>query len=81
MGEWTLRTSVTIVLCFLLLIAKFRKFGSRPDNLPPGPPTLPILGICPRCMAAIFDGCSLGRRKPSFALVIQERPPQLSKVG
>ncbi|RSL68786.1 hypothetical protein CEP53_002461 [Fusarium sp. AF-6] len=37
-----------IVLSFtalaVLLLAKFSKIGQRPPGLPPGPPTIPLLG-------------------------------------
>ncbi|KAK5116824.1 hypothetical protein LTR85_009084 [Meristemomyces frigidus] len=44
MPLWLVRTAIALGLCLTVLLIRFRKLGSRPKNLPPGPPTLPILG-------------------------------------
>ena len=36
--------ALALVLIALLLIVKLAKVGSRPPGLPPGPPTVPLLG-------------------------------------
>ena len=33
-----------VLLLSILLLRKLSKLGSRPKDLPPGPPTVPILG-------------------------------------
>lgn len=36
--------AILLVALGLLLFVKVAKVGSRPDGLPPGPPTIPLLG-------------------------------------
>lgn len=36
--------TILIVFTFLVTLVKVFKVGSRPPGLPPGPPTIPILG-------------------------------------
>jgi hypothetical protein len=44
MEVFTLRLAILVLLTFAFLAWKLRKVGRRPFGMPPGPPTLPILG-------------------------------------